>query len=132
MKNTWEPYFRPTRRVHDSGFRCFECGYLIMSGYARAEKKVIIGTNVDNISNFDFDSEVEVSMDLLLDGNIRLFNYKNSLFWDIPGWSDARIISNTKKVYGIQSDLESDIQEFYRGLDELWEKQNKKDDGDEE
>ena len=24
----WEPYFKPTTRVHDSGYRCFECGYL--------------------------------------------------------------------------------------------------------
>lgn len=22
----WEPYFKPTTRVHSSGFRCFECG----------------------------------------------------------------------------------------------------------
>ena len=128
MIGKWEPYFRPTRRVHDSGFRCFECGYLIMSGNARAEKKVVIGTYVDNISNADFDGSIqEIRMDLLLDGNTRLFNHRYALFWDIPGWSDARITSNTKKVYAIQSDLESDIQEFYRSLDELWEKQNAKD-----
>ena len=36
----WEPYFKPTARVHSSGFRCFECGYLQIGDKNKAVKKV--------------------------------------------------------------------------------------------
>lgn len=40
----WEPYFKPTARVHSSGFRCFECGYLQIGDKNKAVKKVVIAT----------------------------------------------------------------------------------------
>ena len=44
----WEPYFKPTARVHSSGFRCFECGYLQIGDKNKAVKKVVIATGVDH------------------------------------------------------------------------------------
>ena len=48
----WEPYFKPTTRVHSSGFRCFECGYLQIGDKNKVVKKVIIAIGVDHITNF--------------------------------------------------------------------------------
>lgn len=28
MNRKWQPYFKPTDKVHESWFNCFECGYL--------------------------------------------------------------------------------------------------------
>ena len=42
----WEPYFKPTVRVHSSGFRCFECGYLQIGDNNKAVKKVVIAGSV--------------------------------------------------------------------------------------
>lgn len=92
--NMWTPYFKPTTSRHDSGFRCFECGYLVMGFDKKAAKKVIVGTNADNISSHSLGfmgPAVGFQMDLLLDGNIRVFSHKTRLWWHIPGWSDASI-----------------------------------------
>lgn len=119
--NKWEPYFKPTTKIHDSGFRCFECGYLVMGDDKKAAKKVVIARGVDHISNWLFSPTggdgVEFDMDLLRDGNIRLFNHKYPLFWEIPGFSDATI---TPQKYN------RDPFHDFDKLDELWEKQNEK------
>ena len=44
--DTWEPYFRPSTRVHSSGFRCFECGYLQIGDDKKAKKKIVLRTRV--------------------------------------------------------------------------------------
>lgn len=115
----WEPYFRPTTRVHDSGFRCFECGYLqVDTETNKTAKKVIIARGVDYITNrlFDFHDEppARVYMDLLKDGNIRLFCHRQQLLWNIPGFSDA----------GITTLKNRDFHNYDR-LDEIWEKECK-------
>lgn len=115
MARQWEPYFRPTTRVHDSGFRCFECGYLQIGDDKKAKRKVIIGTNVDHISNWLFslsDEGRRFDMDLLRDGNIRIFNHKQKLFWSLPGWSDAEIV-----------DCEDHAYPDYAELDKIYERQ---------
>ena len=108
----WEPYFRPTRKVHDSGFRCFECGYLVLGDDYKAAKKVVIASGVDHISNWfmNCDKPTAIDMDLLLDGNIRVFRHGHDLFWDIPGWSDACITITKPFDFG--------------DLDRLWKEQN--------
>lgn len=110
----WEPYFKPTRRVHDSGFRCFECGYLQVSKNGKtASKKIVIGTGVDHISNWLFSGKsANVDFDLLKDGHIRIFNYRERLYWYIPGFSDAKITNRAEEAYP-----------DYETLDELYEKQ---------
>ena len=115
----WEPYFRPTTRVHDSGFRCFECGYLVAGDDNKAIKKVVIARGVDHITNWLFSptgEAVAFDMDLLRDGNIRIFNHKQPLFWDIPGFSDATITPQKNR----------DPFHDYDELDRLWEKQSEK------
>lgn len=115
----WEPYFRPTTKKHDSGFRCFECGYLVMGDDRKAAKKVIIARGVDHISNWLFSplgEGAQFDMDLLCDGNIRIFNHKQPIFWSIPGFSDATIIPNKVEAFWQE----------YDELDEIWEKQNQK------
>ena len=113
--SNWEPYFRPTTRVHDSGFRCFECGYLEIGDDKKAERKVVIASGVDHIGNLYFCTKAptQVDMDLLKDGNIRLFCYGKKLFWHIPGFSDAWI-----------TDQIADVLLEYENLDEMWRKQN--------
>lgn len=109
--NVWEPYFRPTRRVHDSGFRCFECGYLQVGDDKRAAKKVIIGVSVDHISNWLFNSPLgdgtAIDMDLLKDGHIRLFNHKQRLYWSLPGWSDAEIVGHLSQACPSYTELDA-------------------------
>lgn len=115
----WEPYFRPTTRVHDSGFRCFECGYLVTGDDNKAIKKVVIARGVDHITNWLFSptgEAVAFDMDLLRDGNIRIFNHRQPLFWDIPGFSDAAITPQKNR----------DPFHDYDELDKLWEEQSKK------
>lgn len=118
----WEPYFKPTRRVHDSGFRCFECGYLQIGDGHKVEKKVILGVSVDHISNWLFNGGplgegTSIDMDLLRDGHIRVFNNNYQLFWSLPGWSDAGIVAHPSQACP-----------SYAGLDEMYEyqKENEK------
>lgn len=105
----WQPYFRPTRKVHDSGYRCFECGYLKMGDGRKALKKVVVARGVDHI-----ESANGAHMDLLRDGNIRVFRFGKRLFWSIPGFSDAAI-----------TDMESFADPSYDELDKMWEEQCK-------
>lgn len=122
-ENKWEPYFRPTTRVHASGYRCFECGYLVVGKDLKAEKKVVVRRHVDHIANwFPWRNEpwnTGINMDLLKDGNIRLFSNSvgKRLHWNIPGWSDADITEDDNVIPS------------YGDLDAMWEKQNKEEKG---
>lgn len=115
----WEPYFKPTARVHSSGFRCFECGYLQIGDKNKAVKKVIIATRVDHIMTSEWSatksSPQEINLDLLKSGEIRIFNFKERLYWSIPGFSDAHITA-----------IEENAWPRYENLDEIWEKQEEK------
>lgn len=112
----WEPYFKPTTRVHDSGYRCFECGYLQIGAKNKAVKKVVIATRVDNIMNSDWSRVLqEIHLDLLKSGEIRIFNNGKRPYWFIPGISDAYITTNKEKAYPA-----------YKDLDEIWKKQEEK------
>lgn len=112
----WEPYFKPTTRVHSSGFRCFECGYLQIGDKNEAVKKVVIATGVDHIMNFEWSGRPqEIHLDLLKSGEIRIFNNGKRPYWFIPGISDAYITTNKEKAYPA-----------YKDLDEIWKKQEEK------
>ena len=115
----WEPYFKPTARVHSSGFRCFECGYLQIGDKNKAVKKVIIATRVDHIMNFEWltteHAPQEIHLDLLKSGEIRIFNNVKRPYWSILGFSDAHITA-----------IEENAWPRYENLDEIWEKQEEK------
>lgn len=118
----WEPYFKPTTRVHDSGYRCFECGYLQIGDKNKAVKKVTIATRVDHIMTFEWSttksSPQEINLDLLKSGEVRIFSFDKRLYWAIPGSSDAYITTNKEPLYPWQHN--------YEELDEIWEKQTEK------
>ena len=112
----WEPYFKPTTRVHDSGYRCFECGYLQIGDKNKAVKKVVIATGVDHIMNFEWSGRPqEIHLDLLKSGEIRIFNNVKRPYWSILGFSDAHITA-----------IEENAWPRYENLDEIWEKQEEK------
>lgn len=112
----WEPYFKPTTRVHDSGYRCFECGYLQIGAKNKAVKKIVIATRVDNIMNSDWSRVLqEIHLDLLKSGEIRIFNNVKRPYWAILGFSDAHITA-----------IEENAWPRYENLDEIWGKQEEK------
>ena len=112
----WEPYFKPTTRVHDSGYRCFECGYLQIGAKNKAVKKVVIATGVDHIMNFEWSGRPqEIHLDLLKSGEIRIFNNVKRPYWSILGFSDAHITAIKENAWPA-----------YEDLDEIWKKQTEK------
>ena len=118
--DTWEPYFRPSTRVHSSGFRCFECGYLQIGDDKKAKKKIVLRTKVDHIATqygLDFvrSTKINIDLDLLKDGNIRIFHHNDQLYWNALLSSDAFIVNNKKIAYPA-----------YDELDALWGKQEEK------
>ncbi len=74
------PYIKPTRYIHDSGFRCFEVGYCTL-GEKRTEDALILGKCSDHIA-----IPASVNMDLTLDGYIRLFSFEDVIWWGTMGY----------------------------------------------
>ena len=71
------PYIKPTRRVHDSGYRLFEIGYCEVEG-ARVARKRVLGECSDHIWVRSMgclgDAPIEsLNIDLTRDGYIRFF-----------------------------------------------------------
>jgi hypothetical protein len=79
-------YFKPTRRVHDSGWRIFEVGYCTVNK-GRIEEKLVLGECSDHIYT-DYMVLVGekkpfcINMDLMLDGYIRIWSRDCILTWD--------------------------------------------------
>lgn len=87
MSNLRTPYIKPTRHVHDSGYRTFEVGYYTIGEDKRAAKIEVIGEYSDHIFT-DYmvlvgkNKPFSLNMDLTLDGYIRLWSYQGDLVWD--------------------------------------------------
>lgn len=73
-------YIKPTENIHDSGYGCFEVGYIIINRHNKKKHKLILGEYSDHIWNHE-SKGVYISMDLLLDGYIRIFNNGHILWW---------------------------------------------------
>ena len=68
-------YIKPTRHKHESGFKCFEVGYLIINRQNRVEDKLVLGTYSDRIQLYeDFNNNLQPNLDLTLDGYIRIYS----------------------------------------------------------
>jgi hypothetical protein len=85
------PYIKPTRYKHDSGFRCFEVGYILkMSDDNKVIKKKVLGCNSDHIHQdyiqvlIDRNPVYALNMDLTMDGYIRFFSHGHQLEWNFP------------------------------------------------
>ena len=81
-------YIKPTRHVHDSGFRTFEVGYILkITSDNKVAKKKVLGERSDHIYQ-DFMILIKkkrpycLNMDLTMDGYIRLFSHEGDLEWD--------------------------------------------------
>lgn len=79
-------YFKPTMYRHESGFRTFEIGYLIVGEYHKMKEKLVLGKCSDhiwllNMDMFNTEKIKDINMDLLLDGYIRIFSHE-ILTWD--------------------------------------------------
>ena len=77
MTHTEYPYIKPTRRVHDSGYRCFEVGYCWQENDDKFHSRSI-GTHSDHIwiRAFDFLNDLpidSINIDLTREGYIRFF-----------------------------------------------------------
>ena len=77
-KKLWMPYIKPTRKVHSSGYRCFEVGYLTET------EKIVLGTTSDFISIKELlkNSPLRINLDLTREGYIRFYGNSNGLRWD--------------------------------------------------
>jgi len=88
-------YIKKNRYKHDSGYGCFEIGYLIEKN-EKMKEKIVIGNGTDHIwfynslsNNFD---PSEINIDVTLDGYIRFWVHKKFLIWDDEefGYSSMR------------------------------------------
>jgi hypothetical protein len=76
-------YIKPNRKVHDSGFRCFEVGYMELGKGNKVKDKLVLGEYSDHIMTSYTDKIDWISMDLTLDGYIRLWDFKDKpIHWE--------------------------------------------------
>lgn len=78
MGDEWA-YMKPTRYVHDSGYRMFEVGYLHLGDNLRIASKRVLG-HCDHITT-DYKA-MAVNMDMTKDGYIRFFSRQGQIVWD--------------------------------------------------
>lgn len=78
-------YIKPNRHIHESGFRCFEVGYCTVKDN-RVDEKLILSKYSDHFWHhkdwLKGEPPLEFSMDILLDGYIRLFDNMKILTWE--------------------------------------------------
>ena len=71
------PYFKPTRRMHNSGFRMFEYGYCEIDKKCNA-------INIEKVGEYDIfmDRDIPINhLDVTRNGYIRILNH-NKPKWD--------------------------------------------------
>lgn len=90
-------YIKPTKNVHESGFGCFEVGYLEMNHNSPTVKNhITLGRDTDLVLGYPI-PEIPIRMDLTLDGYIRIFGFGGALMWDESNSLAMRIISVERK-----------------------------------
>ena len=79
-------YIKPTRRTHDSGFRVFEVGYCTINEKHKVNDKIVLGEYTDHVWVSPLHPVKDLSMDLTMDGYIRLFGFGDDpLVWEYGG-----------------------------------------------
>ncbi len=78
-------YIKPNMYRHESGYRCFEVGYLVVGEDRKVKEKLVLSKYSDHIQlyQYSFEPRVEPNLDLLLDGYIRIYNIasKDNYWW---------------------------------------------------
>lgn len=96
----WECYIRPTRRMHESGYRCFEVGYGVFDS-GKNIKKIVLNKHSDVVHLYDLfglhtrDINFHPRLDLIKDGYIRLLPSDRPFRWLVPVLSDAMLEAGT-------------------------------------
>ena len=96
----YTPYIKPTRYIHESGFRCFEVGYCRVGKRNKVVSKKVLGHYTDHIwiENLTTkNKDVDVSLDLTRDGYIRFFGNKQLKWSDDIALSSMEIESINEK-----------------------------------
>ena len=77
-------YIKKNRLKHDSGYGCFEVGYMTIDENAKMQNKFIVGNYTDHIwfnkTLKDLNIEI-INIDVTLDGYIR-FHSRERIKWD--------------------------------------------------
>ena len=77
-------YIKPTRYIHDSGFRTFEVGYCKIGGNNKVVEKMPLGSCSDHIGIDNLvaqNKDIDINLDLTRDGYIRIFS-EFKILWD--------------------------------------------------
>ena len=82
-KKRWCPYIKQTKRKHESGFRCFEIGYIADD----LTTKVVIGKYSDHVWSYSIKPRtMDLNMDIMPGGEIRLHSFEG-VKWRYAGSS---------------------------------------------
>jgi len=92
-------YIKPNRYVHDSGFRCFEVGYLTIGAGNRMEDKLVLNATSDHIQLYNdyINNGLKPNLDLLLDGYIRIYSLgakREELYW----WGNMDFVCSSAQL----------------------------------
>lgn len=78
-------YIKQNRYVHESGYRCFEVGYLTVGDNRKVKEKKVLSMGSDHIQLYQYfyNERIEPNLDILLDGYIRIYNIgsKENFWW---------------------------------------------------
>lgn len=90
-------YIKPTRYIHDSGFRTFEVGYCTPGKKNNIDKKLVLRVGSDHIHT-DYMALIDgkrgfgINMDLTLDGYIRIWgSERQCVVWESMPMSSAEL-----------------------------------------
>lgn len=90
-------YIKPTRFVHDSGYRMFEVGYILeMGDDKKVKRKEVLGNCSDHIFQDYMHGEhggkyYSLNFDLTKDGYIRIWSHAGQLVWEDMPLSSAQL-----------------------------------------
>lgn len=73
MAQVWSPFFKPNRLRHNSGYRCFDIGYIENLDGNKSGKKIHISRRTDHITVRNIE-KFSLNFDVLDGGEIRFFN----------------------------------------------------------
>ena len=90
------PYIKPTRRKHDSGFRCFEVGYCERGAKNQAINIQVLGQCSDHILLSSFiNQNSDINLDLTTNGYIRIYSMSgDTLEWRSPYCLSTMVIKS--------------------------------------
>lgn len=90
-------YIKPTLKKHSSGFRMFECGYILKMENNRVLEKKVVTNGADHVFTdyaflYDTTKSLGINMDITDDGYIRIWgSEKTPIKWHDGAYSSMEI-----------------------------------------